>query len=91
MGAAGILQTVKGEGKVFVIVWALPSDRPLLRLCVSAFLSLIFPLCSFLMPFSTALFPSRSFQSSEVGSWCHVFGIYYGGRPGWQSGLGNQC
>lgn len=30
------------------------------------------------MPFSTALFPSRSFQSSEVGSWWHVFGIYSG-------------
>lgn len=42
MGAAGILQPVKGEGKVFVIVWALPSDRPLLRLCLC--LSLTFPL-----------------------------------------------
>lgn len=38
MGAAGILQTVKGEGKVFVIVWALPSTDPF-SVCVSLPLS----------------------------------------------------
>lgn len=44
MGAAGILQTVQGEGKVFVIrLGSSFRQTPFLRLCVSASLSLLFP------------------------------------------------